>query len=148
MERQPRGFVETDQSPTSATQGDGGVYSNLADLAKWDEALEKHVLLSQEETIAALAPVKLANGAQPNWPLAPDGDNLAPGKPVSYGFGWFLDPYQGHTRMWHSGSSMGFRSVIDRFTADQMTVVVLCNRTDLDPGNLALEAADVFFGGK
>src|ERR1035441_8870147 len=31
-------FVETDQSSTSATLGDGGVYSNLADLAEWDAA--------------------------------------------------------------------------------------------------------------
>ena len=36
-------FVETDQSSTSATLGDGGVYSNLVDLAKWDEALRTHI---------------------------------------------------------------------------------------------------------
>lgn len=144
----PDGFVETDQSPTSATLGDGAVYSNLADLAKWDEALEKHVLLSRKEMSAALTPVKLADGTQPKWPLAPGEDNLAPGKPVSYGFGWFLDPYEGHVRMWHSGSTMGFRTVIDRFTANRLTIVVLCNRTDLDPGKLALQVADVFFGGK
>ncbi len=42
-------FVETDQSPTSATLGDGGVYSNLVDLAKWDEALDRHTLLSARE---------------------------------------------------------------------------------------------------
>jgi hypothetical protein len=50
--------------------------------------------------------------------------------------------------MWHSGNTMGFRTVIDRFTADELTIVVLCNRTDLDPGKLALQVADVFFGGK
>lgn len=32
-------FVERDQSSTSATLGDGGIYSNLSDLAKWDDAL-------------------------------------------------------------------------------------------------------------
>src|SRR3984893_10205064 len=31
-------WKETDQSPTSATLGDGGIYSSLTDLAKWDEA--------------------------------------------------------------------------------------------------------------
>ena len=144
----PDGFLETDQSSTSATLGDGGVYSNLADLAKWDEALEKHVLLSQKEMSAAVTPVKLAKGTQPKWPLGPAEDNLAPGKPVSYGFGWFLDPYEGHVRMWHSGTTMGFRTVIDRFTADQLTIVILCNRTDLDAGKLALQVADVFLGGK
>ncbi|MGA3018459.1 MAG: serine hydrolase domain-containing protein [Bryobacteraceae bacterium] len=146
--RRPAGFVETDQSSTSATLGDGGVYSNLADLAKWDEALENHVLLSREEMSAALTPVKLANGSQPRWPLAPGGDNLSPGNPVSYGFGWFLDPYEDHARMWHGGATMGFGTVIDRFIADRLTIVVLGNRTDLDPARLALQVADVVFGGK
>jgi CubicO group peptidase (beta-lactamase class C family) len=37
--KQGDGFVEADQSPTSATLGDGGVYSNLEDLVRWDQAL-------------------------------------------------------------------------------------------------------------
>jgi CubicO group peptidase (beta-lactamase class C family) len=134
-------FVETDQSATSATQGDGGVYSNLEDLARWDEALESHVLLSETEMQAALIPAKLNDGSQPKWPVNPDDDNLHPGKPVAYGFGWFLDPFEGRHRMWHTGSTMGFRTVIERFTAEKLTIVVLCNRTDLDPEKLALQAA-------
>jgi CubicO group peptidase (beta-lactamase class C family) len=135
-------LVETDQSSTSATLGDGGVYSNLADLAEWDAALQNHTLLSEGEMSAALTPVKLANGTQPNWPSAPGGDNLNPGKPVAYGFGWFLDPYQGRARMWHGGSTQGFRTAIQRFPAEKLTVIVLSNRTDLDAAALALEAAD------
>jgi CubicO group peptidase (beta-lactamase class C family) len=146
--KRPEGLVETDQSSTSATLGDGGVYSNLVDLAKWDEALEKHVLLSREEMSAALTPVKLEDGSQAKWPLAPGDDNLAPGKPVSYGFGWFLDPYETHARMWHTGTTMGFRTVIDRFTEEQLTIVILCNRTDLDAGKLALQVADLFLERK
>ena len=135
--------METDQSATSATLGDGGVYSNLDDLAKWDAALQNHVLLSKTEMTAALTPVKLRDGSEPRWPASPDEDNLAPGKPVSYGFGWFLDPYEGHLRMWHTGSTQGFRTVIERFTEEKLTVVILCNRTDLDPSQLALRAAQV-----
>jgi hypothetical protein len=63
-----------------------------------------------------------------------------PADPVSYGFGWFLDPFEGHPRMWHTGSTIGFRTVIERFTTDKLTIVVLCNRTDLDPEKLALQA--------
>jgi CubicO group peptidase (beta-lactamase class C family) len=116
-------FVETDQSSTSATQGDGGIYSNLEDLAKWDRALESHALLSDEEMRPALTPAQVARGSNP----------------VSYGFGWFLDPFEGHARMWHTGSTMGFRTVIERFTGERLTIVVLCNRTDLDPEKLALQ---------
>ena len=139
--RQKDAFLETDQSATSATLGDGGVYSNLTDLAKWDDALRNHTLLSGKEMAAALTPVKLADGTVPHWPAEPNGDNLAPGRPVSYGFGWFLDPYEGRTRMWHSGSTIGFRTVIDRFTGEDLTIVILANRTDLDPTALALQAA-------
>lgn len=137
---------ETDQSSTSVTLGDGGIYSNLEDLAKWDEALGNHTLLSEKEFQPALKPVKLADGSQPHWPAEPNDDNLHPGKPVSYGFGWFLDPYQAHQRMWHTGSTMGFRTVIERFTdADGLSVTILCNRTDLDPEKLALQVADLIF---
>ncbi len=139
---------ETDQSSTSATLGDGGIYSNLEDLTKWDDALRNHALLSAEEMNAALAPAKLTNGKPTLWPVEANDDNLHPGKPVSYGFGWFLDPYQGHPRVWHTGSTMGFRTVIERFTADNLTIIILCNRTDLDPEALALKTADLYLNLK
>jgi CubicO group peptidase (beta-lactamase class C family) len=137
-------LVETDQSSTSATLGDGGIYSNLEDLAKWDEALEKHTLLSEAEMKPALTAVRLDDGLETRWPATPGDDNLNPGKPVAYGFGWFLDPYAGRARMWHEGSTRGFGTAIERFTAEKLTIVVLCNRTDLDPLKLALQVADVF----
>jgi CubicO group peptidase (beta-lactamase class C family) len=141
--KRPDGFIETDQSSTSATLGDGGVYSNLEDLAKWDEALERHTLLGESEMAPASTPVRLADGAEPHWPTAPDDDNLNPGKPVSYGFGWFLDPWAGRRRMWHTGTTMGFRTVIDRFTGEKLTIVVLANRTDVDVSKLALQIAAI-----
>jgi CubicO group peptidase (beta-lactamase class C family) len=134
---------ETDQSSTSATLGDGGIYSNLEDLAKWDDALRNHTLLATEEMAPALVPAKLANGAQTYWPTAPNDDNLHPGKPVSYGFGWFLDPYRGHPRMWHTGSTQGFRTIIERFKEHNLTIIILCNRTDLDPEALAVKTIDM-----
>lgn len=141
-------FVETDQSPTSATLGDGGIYSNLEDLAKWDEALQRHALLSEKEMAAALTPVKLNDGSETRWPQEIGGDNQGAGKAVSYGFGWFLDPYKGRTRMYHAGGTMGFRTIIQRFTKDGLTVVILCNRLDLDPGALSERVADLFLPGK
>ena len=143
--KENNGFKETDQSSTSATLGDGGIYSNLEDLAKWDDALRNHALLDEKEIQLALTPVKLADGSEPRWPKEPSDDNLHPGKPVSYGFGWFLDPYQGRQRMWHTGSTMGFRTVIERFTEGAgLTVIILSNRTDLEPEKLALKAASYY----
>ncbi|HLZ51082.1 MAG TPA: serine hydrolase domain-containing protein [Candidatus Acidoferrum sp.] len=139
---------ETDQSSTSATLGDGGIYSNLEDLAKWDDALRNHTLLTSEEMNPAIISAKVADGSATHWPVEPNDDNHHPGKPVYYGFGWFLDPYQGHTRMWHTGSTMGFRTVIERFTGDKLSIIILCNRTDVDPEALALKTADVYLGLK
>lgn len=127
-------WQQTDQSPTSATLGDGGVYSSLDDLSKWDQALRDHTLLSEAEMRPALTPVKVSGGA----PEEPDG------KPAAYGFGWFLNPYQGHARMWHYGETAGFRTAIQRFINDRLTIIVLCNRTDLEARDLALKLADLY----
>ncbi len=127
-------WLETDQSPTSATLGDGGVYSSLDDLRKWDDALRRHTLLSEAAMRPALTPVVLPR----DFRSSSEG-----GGPVKYGFGWFLDPYRGRTRMWHSSESIGFRTVVERFTSDGLTIIVLANRTDLDPPALALKVADL-----
>jgi CubicO group peptidase (beta-lactamase class C family) len=142
--RESGGFAETDQSATSATLGDGGMYSNLEDLAKWDDALRRHTLLGEEEMKPALTPAVLADGSEPRQAAeASDGE----ARPVSYGFGWFLDPYKtpgSHARMWHTGETSGFRTVMERFTGEPLTVIILCNRTDIDAGKLSLEAAEPF----
>ncbi len=124
---QGTGLLETDQSSTSATLGDGGVYTSLADMVRWDDALQRHTLLSEKEMQPALTPV------QPTG--SPAEEN---GHSVSYGFGWFVEPYHGHQRMWHYGETVGFRNSIQRFPNDHLTVVVLCNRADLNAIDSAL----------
>jgi len=138
-------FKETDQSSTSATLGDGGVYSNIDDLSKWDDALHNLTLLSAEEMKPALEQAKF--GGAGNAVLPDDAPSALHGVPVEYGFGWFLDPYKGHARMWHYGETTGFKTAVQRFTKDGLTVIVLCNRTDLDPGALAMRAADFYLPG-
>lgn len=128
-----KGLQEADQSPTSAVLGDGGIYSSVDDLAKWDRALREHTLLSEAEMQPALTPVHVADGLPTS-----EGHN------VSYGFGWFLDPYKGHRRMRHDGETIGFRTTIQRFPDDNLTVIVLANRTDIDPAQLALKVADLY----
>jgi CubicO group peptidase (beta-lactamase class C family) len=155
-------WKQTDQSSTSATLGDGGIYSSLEDLANWDEALRTNKLLSKEEMQPALTPVSLPAtsvnaDAQPRWPANSDRPE---GSPVSYGFGWFLDPYEGHPRMWHYGETEGFHSYIVRFAKNKsaaahaapnapgvddplagVTIIILSNRTDISPESLALQIA-------
>jgi CubicO group peptidase (beta-lactamase class C family) len=130
-------WEETDQSPTSAVLGDGGIYSSLDDLAKWDRALREHTLLSEAEMQPALTPVQLTGPAQ-----------FPEGRPIRYGFGWFLDPYRGHKRMSHDGETVGFRTTIQRFPDNDLTVIVLANRGDINPEDLALKIADLYLDQK
>ena len=122
---------ETDQSPTSATLGDGGVYTSLEDMAKWDEAVRHNALLSAPEMQPAITPVNLPA-------VTPEGS------PTGYGFGWFLDSYKGHSRQWHYGETVGFRTAIQHFRDRDLTVIVFCNRADADATGMALKTADLF----
>ena len=137
--KKENGLVETDQSSTSATQGDGGIYSNLEDLSKWGDALRDHTLLGEKDFLPAITPAKLPPGAEAK--LAEDVPDSLRGHATAYGFGWFLNLQDSHPLMWHYGDTMGFKSAILRYTRDNVTVIVLCNRTDLDQGALALKAA-------
>jgi CubicO group peptidase (beta-lactamase class C family) len=131
-------WQQTDQSPTSAVLGDGGIYSSLDDLEKWDRALREHTLLSAAEMEPALTPVRPTGGPA----KASDGPS------VSYGFGWFLGPYGAHRRMSHDGETIGFRTTIQRFVDDGLTIIVLANRDDIHPEQLALKVADLYLGNK
>ena len=81
----------------------------------------------------ALTPAKLLAGSAPFR-----------NKAAEYGFGWFLDPYKGHARMWHFGETVGFRTGIQRFVDDKLTVIVLCNREDVSAEELALRVEDLY----
>lgn len=118
-------WTRTDQSPTSATRGDGGIYSCIEDLAKWDAALYDDRLLSDASRKLAFSPhVKVT------------------GEPyeASYGFGWRIT---GDT-LWHSGESFGFRNVIVRWPKQHFTVILLSNRNDPEPYQTVLKIAEAY----
>jgi CubicO group peptidase (beta-lactamase class C family) len=116
-------WVRTDQSPTSATQGDGGVYSSIDDLAQWDAALYDDRLLRAESLRLAFTPLV-----------------ATPDPQVHYGFGWRVSGQM----LWHSGESIGFRNVILRDRRCRLTVIVLTNRDDPPPYSTALAIAKIF----
>jgi len=113
----------TDQSVTSAVLGDGGVYSSIDDLAKWDAALYDERLLSARSLALAFTPATAT-------------DDPA----VRYGFGWRIS---GET-LWHSGETVGFRNVIVRYPRRHFSVIVLTNRDAPEPYPLALAIAKLY----
>src|SRR5688572_11500087 len=119
-------WVRSDQSQTSAVLGDGGIYSSIDDLAKWDAALYDDRLLSRKSRELAFTP-------------ATHTDNPS----VDYAFGWRVS---GET-LWHSGETRGFRNVILRYPDRKLTVIVLTNRNDPEPYSSALDIARLFLPG-
>ncbi len=112
---------DSDQSAWSAVLGDGGIYSSVEDLARWDAALYDNDLLSPETWAEAWTP-----GLE------------------NYGFGWRIDEYQGRKRYHHSGSTSGFRNFMQQFPDERLTVIVLTNRAEPDVAPLAERIADLY----
>ena len=116
-------WTRTDQDITSATRGDGGIYSSVDDLGKWDAALYTDKLLNAESRRMAFTAHEPTDD--------PD---------VSYGFGWRIS---GNT-VWHSGESIGFRNVIVRWPKQHLAVIILSNRNDFQPYPLAVAIGQLF----
>lgn len=107
------GFILNDQSITSATKGDGGVYTSLADYLKWHEALSEGKLLSpalMQEVFSAQVPVN--NG-------------------VGYGYGWFSGKEtDGSQCIFHSGETSGFLNMVYRNHSKKLLIALFSNRND------------------
>ncbi len=122
--------VRTDQSITSAVLGDGGIYSNLNDLFRWDQALYGEKVLPQKILQKAFTRGKLKNG-----------------KTFDYGFGWRIENYKDNYVVYHTGSTQGFRNIIYRIPSKKFTVIILTNRNDNGDFvtlKLARKVADLF----
>jgi CubicO group peptidase (beta-lactamase class C family) len=117
----------TDQSNSSAVLGDGGIYSNVNDLAKWIAALWNYRLLPKSIQQQAWSST-LFNNRQVN----------------DYGFGWHVEKYSKGTHPYHSGSSIGFRNYLNLFPEEKIMVVVLTNRNSADPKTICKKISALF----
>ena len=101
-----------DQSSTSAVLGDGGIYSSLNDLNKWDQALYAGIVLPRRLIEASFAYHRLADG-----------------EIVTYGYGWHLKQNEeGEQVVYHTGSSTSFRNIFYRVPSQRFSIILLTNR--------------------
>ena len=103
-------------APSLNTTADGSLYLTIHDMAKWDAALYTDKLLKKASLDQMWTPVVLREG-----------------KTHPYGFGWFVVEVQGHRLIHHGGSWQGFRSCIERYVDDKLTIIAFAN---LAGGNL------------
>ena len=121
----------TDQSITSAVLGDGGIYTSLSDLYKWDQSLYTEKLLSK----------KFLNES---WTEGTTTDGIK----FPYGYGWRIEYYNKYKVVYHTGSTRGFRNIIYRIPGKGFTIVILTNRdagSEFSTLEFAHNIVDVFF---
>lgn len=107
-------------APSLNTTADGALYLSLRDMIAWDAALRERRLLKADTWSQVFTPVSLNSG-----------------KPYPYGFGWSVEPLNGHRVESHGGAWQGFQAFIARFPGDDLTVIALTNLAEANPGRIA-----------
>jgi len=110
-----------------AVRPSGAFLSTVLDLARWDGALQSRSILKPETWQQILSPVGLNSG-----------------KTHPYGFGFFLDPFQDHRRIYHDGQLPGFLTVFESFPADHLTVITMSDTDDVALGKLTHSIAGFY----
>lgn len=116
------------RAPASPPQGDGaagGVVSTVLDLARFDAAFDRGALISAESRAEMMSPTRLMNGEH-----------------VPYGLGWYVQEYEGHTLVWHSGWwEDAYSALYLKIPALNLTYIVLANSEGIWWGNPLEKAA-------
>ena len=107
-------------APQLNTTADGSLYFSLRDLLAWDLGVKRRAILKPESWAMILEPVRLTSG-----------------KPYPYGFGWSIDERNGQPLQQHGGSWQGFKTQYSRFLGEDLSIIVLANAAQADPGRIA-----------
>ena len=89
-----------------------GVQSTVNDLARFDAALSAGTLIPTATQEQMSTPARLADGT----PAGASG--------IGYGFGWFLEQFNGHREVYHAGST---GTCLFRLPGDRVSTIVLTN---------------------
>jgi len=123
------GFVNAAYLSMSQPSAAGSLVSSVDDLALWDASLYTEKLVKQESLKRAWTSAKLNDG-----------------KATGYGFGWFVNSYEGHPVIEHSGGINGFASYALRMPNDHVFVAALTNKDSESPGRTVLKIAALAIG--
>lgn len=106
--------------------GDGGIFTTINDIKKWDDHFYQSAVLSKEF-----------------WREMTRQGILNNGESIDYASGLRLGNYKGLKILRHGGAFVGFRAELLRFPEEQMTIAIFANRADADPTRIAFEIADL-----
>ena len=111
--------------PPKGISASAGLVSTVLDLARYDAAIDAHVLLSPQSQETA-------------WTLAPS----AQGRTYPYALGWFVQQSSGRRLVWHYGLWPTFSALLLKVPEQRLTIVLLANSDGLS-APYPLAAGDV-----
>ena len=101
------------EEPTFAAAGNGGVWSSVEELWKYEQAIQKNIFLDSVWTNSSRAPF-----FPDNWK-----DSISP----FIGFCWFITETNSERMIGHTGSQGGFRADYVWLPGKKIFYVILCN---------------------
>lgn len=104
------GYVNKTLISFSVPFSSGSLMSTLEDMLKWQNALNKNILLNSQETEKAFQKYRLNNGEE-----------------FTYGYGWHLKDINGVASREHGGSIFGFKSMGVYIPSEDLYVVGFSN---------------------
>jgi hypothetical protein len=116
---------------TQENVGDGGMYTTVEDIKKWDDEFYNQKVLNAS-----------------SWKLMTTQGVLNNGETLKYASGLEIKKYKGLKTIDHGGREPGFWSNIIRFPKQQFSVIVFTNREDANATPLGYRIADIFLKDK
>ncbi len=130
-----RGGTWAIDRPIEQVHGNGGLLTTVADLLRWNRALE-----AAERGEAAGAPLGGPDFAR----RMVEQGVLNDGEVISYALGLFVETFDGRPAITHTGATSGYRAYLGRFPDDGVSVAILCNTGNANPGQLGGRVARLF----
>jgi len=118
-----------------AVRPSGGFLSTSTDMILWDKVLrEKNIILKKENWELLWQPfIKTSENAESK---------------AYYGFGWIIDERNSRKTVEHGGSNVGFRSYFTRFINDGLSIIIMTNTDEANPGAIVRALSDYYFRKK
>jgi CubicO group peptidase (beta-lactamase class C family) len=119
-------FEWRQEMPFEDVYGNGGLLSTVSDLLKWNDNI----------TSGKLHPSVFQLMQKPG--------SLTDGHPINYGFGLFLNHFQGLEEISHSGATAGYRAWLGRLPAPGLSIAIVCNAASANPTGMAHQIANLY----
>ena len=116
----------------------GSLRATAADAALFGDALFGGRVLTPAGLAEMTRPGTLRDGRSNRWGMP---DEWREGLKADYGAGVFVDDHTGRRRYWHSGDLEGFQTWLAHYPDDGVTIVLLRNSENGDPGREAIQTA-------